>query len=317
MDPDQVLFDDLELEYEGNVLPSIFVKSKRGSVPTDPNLRTIRRRGLVSSVYLATGLHTDGHEGELPPRVHIPTTKAKIKWFGALCVTGIGMFVEAFIIITTGQIKTVWHDAHPTCFVPDEEVACPNLIQCSGLFPNTPENVTGTNPNWCQDDGTYKDELLCSPGVISSLSFVEFAGIMLGMLTFGKLSDLIGNQSAGILAAFLQLIGIIMMTFYYNMSLNTTFIVFNLFFGIFGLGVGGEYPLTAASAANHHAESAEEALLDDEEKHKVRMLREKTRSIRRGETISMAFAMQGVGAVIGSVFLLCLLYLGDQARVNW
>ncbi len=313
MDPDQVLFDDLELEYEGSVLPCIC--DKRGSVPTD--LCTIRRNRLVSSVFLASGLHTHGHEGELPPRVHIKTTKAKIKWFGALCVTGIGMFVEAFIIITTGQIKTVWHDAYPTCFVPDEDVVCPNLIQCNGLFPNTPDTVAGTNPNWCQDDGTYKDEFLCTPGVINSLSFVEFAGIMLGMLTFGKLSDLMGNQSAGIVAAFLQLIGIIMMTFFYNENLNTIFIVFNLFFGVFGLGVGGEYPLTAASAAAHHAESAEEALLDSEEKHKVRMLREKARSIRRGETIGMAFAMQGVGAVVGSVFLLCLLYLGFQHRVDW
>lgn len=313
MDPDQVLFDDLELEYEGNVLTPMHAK---GAVPAD--LSTIRRNGLISSVFLASGLHGHNHEGEeLPPRVQIATTKAKIKWFGALCVTGIGMFVEAYIIITTGQIKTVWHDAYPTCFVPDEEMVCPDLIQCRGLFPNTPETVEGTNPNWCQDDGTYKDELLCTPGVISSLSFVEFAGIMLGMLTFGKLADLMGNQSAAILAAFLQLIGIVMMTFFYTANLNTMFIVFNLFFGVFGLGVGGEYPLTAASAAAHHAESAEEAMLDSEERHKVRMLREKARSARRGETIAMAFAMQGVGAVIGSVFLLCLLYLGNQDKIDW
>ena len=81
--------------------------------------------------------------------------------------------------------------------------------------------------------------------------------------------------------------------------------------------MGGEYPLTAASAAARHAESAEDALLDSDERHKVRMLREKARSIRRGETISMAFAMQGVGAVIGSVFLLCLLYLSNQDKSDW
>eukprot|EP00986_Skeletonema_menzelii_P000127 scaffold31_cov132-Skeletonema_menzelii.AAC.1 len=164
MDPDQVLYDDLELKYSGHVLAPVHMPGSLAAVDHS----TLRRNGLVSSVFLASGLHATNHEGKLP-RVEIGSTKARIKWFGALCVTGIGMFVEAFIIITTGQIKTVWHDAYPTCFVPDEEVVCPNLIQCCGLFPNTPDTCEGTNSNWCEPDGTYKDELLCNPGVMTFL----------------------------------------------------------------------------------------------------------------------------------------------------
>ena len=77
------------------------------------------------------------------------------------------------------------------------------------------------------------------------------------------------------------------------------------------------YPLTAASAAAHGVESKEDAQLDDEERHRVRVLREQARTLRRGETISLAFAMQGVGAVFGSVFLICMLYFGNQDNVQW
>ena len=85
---------------------------------------------------------------------------------------------------------------------------------------------------------------------------------------------------------------------------------------LFYSSVGGEYPLTAASAASHHIESMEEAALDNAERHRIRVLREKERSIRRGETISLVFAMQGVGAVIGSLFVLVLIYFGRQTHVD-
>jgi len=118
------------------------------------------------------------------------------------------------------------------------------------------------------------------------------------------------------LTAIFQLIGVCFMTFFESSTLNTQFLVFAVFFGLFGFGVGGEYPLTAASAASHHIESMEEAAMDNEERHRIRVLREKERSIRRGETISLVFAMQGVGAVIGSVFVLVLIYFGRQLETD-
>ena len=50
--------------------------------------------------------------------------------------------------------------------------------------------------------------------------------------------------------------------------------------------------------------------------HRVRVIREKERTVRRGETISLVFAMQGVGAVVGSLFVVCLLFFGRQGYVN-
>lgn len=136
------------------------------------------------------------------------------------------------------------------------------------------------------------------------------------MITFGKVADLLGKHFASILTAIFSVIGASMMTFYSSASSNTQLIVFNVFFFVFGFGVGGEYPLTAASAAAHHVESLEEAAMDDKERHRIRVLREKERSFRRGETISLVFAMQGIGTVVGSAFLLCLLYFGKQTHVR-
>ena len=72
----------------------------------------------VHSVFLAEGLHLSMNSAtsDLPNRFEAGSTKARLTWFGALCLAGIGMFVEAYIIITTGQIKTIWHSAMPTCF---------------------------------------------------------------------------------------------------------------------------------------------------------------------------------------------------------
>lgn len=54
----------------------------------------------------------------------------------ARCVSsGIGMFVEAYLIITTGQIKSIWHAAH---------MLCPQNIACCGLYPNTPVSEDGS-----------------------------------------------------------------------------------------------------------------------------------------------------------------------------
>jgi MFS family permease len=270
----------------------------------------------VHSVFLAEGLHLSMNSAtsDLPNRFVAGSTKARLTWFGALCLAGVGMFVEAYIIITTGQIKTIWHSAMPTCFSVGHEAICPENINCCGIFSNSPDTCGASEE--CNADGTYKDEFLCNNSVTGGVSYAEFAGIMLGMITFGKVADIMGRHVAGMLTASFQVVGVAMMTFFKSPSFNMVFILFDIFFFVFGFGVGGEYPLTAANAASHHIESMEEASMDDYAKHQLRVLREKERAVRRGETISIVFAMQGVGAVTGSIFLLCLIYFGDQTTAE-
>lgn len=77
--------------------------------------------------------------------------------------------------------------------------------------------------------------------------------------------------------------------------------------------MGGEYPLSASSAAESHLEETEKALQDNMSQRHFRMELELAKSTRRGETLSMVFAMQGVGAVFGSLVLIALIYFGQQS----
>ena len=122
---------------------------------------------------------TDSLVGTIPDRYEVTSVKAKLSWFGALCVSGAGMFVEAFVIITTGQIKTTWNDQFPECFVPNANQNCPENIQCCGLFPNTSNmnsqcDIDGIDYNiadgTCQEDGTYPSNVLCSSVQTGALS---------------------------------------------------------------------------------------------------------------------------------------------------
>lgn len=255
---------------------------------------------------------------DLPDRYDPSDVKASFTWFGALCLAGIGMFVEAYLIITTGQVKTVWYDQFPTCWKPEKDQHCPNKIECCGLFPNTPTLNNGTcvpqSPDVCTLEGEYPPSVLCPVGLLNSISYSEFAGIMLGMIVIGMLADVIGKVRAGIFTSVLMLSGVTVMSFFNTDRDATLFLVFSIMFGLFGIGVGGEYPLAAMGAASHHAQSEHDALEDDEAQQRHRALLKKAQSARRGETITLVFAMQGIGAVAGSAYILFLVYFSGQTR---
>jgi hypothetical protein len=313
-------FDDAGTKIDTNripALPSILEGSKG---PQGSNGR------LLNSVYLAAGLHHEITEDvleDLPRRFEAGNVKAKFTWFGTLCMAGIGMFVEAYIIITTGQVKTVWQAAYPTCYAPSHKVICPENIECCGLFPNTPTFEDGTCAvnttlsDLCTEDGTFEDSVLCDPGILGSQSYTSFAGIMLGMVAFGIVADVIGHNAAGIATSLLMIVGVTIMTFIRADELNLMFLIWSISFGLFGLGVGGEYPLSATSAADHHTVALEEAKLENEERKRLRIMREHEKTVRRGETIGIVFGQQGIGAVCGSLFLLILLYFSGNYTVAW
>ena len=95
---------------------------------------------------------------------------------------------------------------------------------------------------------------------------------MLGMVSFGLIADLIGINKAGMLSALLSVVGVTVMTFYSSDDLTTQFLMYSIFFGLFGLGVGGEYPLTAAGAAQHHHDTIAEAQAEDTAQRQIRIL---------------------------------------------
>lgn len=216
------------------------------------NLSSIHSVYTRYSVLMADGVMNqidDDLLEALPGRYQQGSVKAKVTWFGTLCLAGVGMFTEAFVIITTGQIKSIWHAEYPTCWDADHDQLCPERIQCCGLFENTPENnndadgictATFFPDGYCDLDGTYREEVLCHERVTGGVSYSEFAGIMFGMVAFGFIVDWIGRKNAGTITSMCMLGGIAGMTLYDSEDLSRLFIVFSVFFALFGLGVGGE-----------------------------------------------------------------------------
>mmetsp|Transcript_24505 Transcript_24505/g.69853 ORF Transcript_24505/g.69853 Transcript_24505/m.69853 type:complete len:765 (-) Transcript_24505:23-2317(-) len=336
--------DDLPLDSNVSVLSTVrFLPADASSGAEEPRLGGLRRGTSFHSIYtMHSAIMSDGilncfrverdiddNEssvlGQLPARYDDHSIKSKATWFGALCLAGVGMFVEALVIITTGQIKTIWHAQYPECWDAEKDQHCPNLIQCCDLFPNTPidvvngEMVCAANfdpPDFCQSDQTYPEAVLCGPGVTGGVSYSEFAGIMAGMLIFGIICDKIGRNKAGTITSMFMIVGISGMTLFNSEDQSTLFILFSVFFSVFGMGVGGEYPLTASGAAEYHVKTTEDALLDDQPQHRRRVFLEAAQNVRRGETISLVFAMQGAGAVIGSILLVVLIYVAGQSRID-
>jgi len=266
------------------------------------------------SVLQNTGLDPHLEFIDVPDRFEAGNVKARVTWFGSMCMAGIGMFVEAYIIITTGQVKTIWASQYPTCWGGNEVQQCPQNVDCCCLFPNTPDTLV-PNTDICVN-GEYPDNLLCTERVTHSVSYAEFAGIMAGMLVIGAVADVIGRKRAGILTGCFMLVGITGMTFIHLNDIHAQFASWSSFFAILGFGVGGEYPLTASSAAEHHGEQKHAAKEDDWEQRQNRLALDIAKTDRRGETIALVFSMQGVGAFVGSLFLVVLIAFGQQSKID-
>lgn len=307
----------MELSFEEMESPPHVIYDKHGNGIPVPD-------GSVHKVLVAEIIHhgeiDDEAVAHLPSRFWDDSIRSKLMWFGSLCLCGTGLFIEAYMIITTGQITLIWENEYPECWLAGKSPHCPNVVQCCGTFKDNPLEVNGTcnldmvNSMLCTSEGNYPDQLLCNKKIDNSISYSSFAGIMLGMLTFGYVCDWIGHTKAGVLTSLLQLVGVTVMAFYDSPNISRIFLYFAIFFGIFGWGIGGEYPITAHMAADIHAESLEDAKLDTEELRKLRITAEIQRAARLGETVSIVFAMQGIGALLGSVVLLVLIYFSGQSR---
>jgi len=283
-----------------------------------PRQRTHRRRtttGLSVFNVIKDEQDEDLLAIQLPDRFASGSLKEALSWFGKKFLAGLGMFVQAFIVITTGQIKTIWRAQYPECWIPQYEQKCPSKIECCCLFPNTPEGIV-PDTEICTVDGEYPPIFTCSKRQTNSVSYAQFAGTMAGMLLIGAVCDLIGRKRAGIITSLLMLLGISIMTFVKTDDIGLQFTVWAAFFAVFGFGVGGEYPLSASLAAEMQTMRADDAELDDIGRRRRRVELDQTMTARRGETVALVFSMQGVGAVFGSTVLLVLIYFGNQGTTD-
>lgn len=147
------------------------------------------------------------------------------------------MFCEAYFVFSVGNLKPVWAVEYPECWE------------------------------------TFTE---CSPTLVNTISYTQVSGIIFGQLALGFGADYIGRKWGSVATAGTMFVFGILLACSYGTTVGNQFAMFTAIQFLFGIGVGGEYPVASASA-NERAESTKEL------------------SNRRGETVVCVFSMQGWG----------------------
>lgn len=181
-----------------------------------------------------------------------------ISCLNSFIVPGYGMFSEAFFLFSVGNLK-------------------------KGIFPKSYPHCWNSNKT-LNTDCPHQE-------LKDSISYTEIGGVILGMICISIFGDKCGRRAGSILSTTAMLLGAILLASSFGSTVEGEFYMFTIALAIFGVGVGGEYPL-ASSSATERANSPSE----------------------RGKTVVLTFSMQGVGNVFYTVLLLLLLYVGG---IDW
>lgn len=159
---------------------------------------------------------------------------------------GLGMLSESYIVFSVGLIGVFQNAIFPTCYV------------------------------------TFRD---CDANVIHQKidSYIQIIGITIGMLVVGLFADFFGRKWGSRLVAAIMLTGVIMLIGTpFAASPQSYFQYFLIAQTWYGVGVGGEYPLASASAA----ETAE------------------SEGWTRGKKVILVFSNQGLGNLTNGVVIM-------------
>lgn len=197
-------------------------------------------------------------EAQAPARAAVrqPQSRADrgIAWVLSFAVPGLGMFTEAYFVFSVGNLIPVFQAEFPECWVTHEE---------------------------------------CSAALLASIHYSQVAGIIVGQLALGYLADRVGRKWGSVVTAATMLLGGALMATSSGPSVAALFVMYAISQSVFGVGVGGEYPI-ASTSASERAE-ADESLAG-----------------KRGETVMLTFSMQGWGNWFNTAVLALLLVAWGQ-----
>lgn len=201
---------------------------------------------------------------------------------------GMGLFGESYILFSIGTLTPLWKIMYPECF----------------------------------------EYSTCKPRLLYSLTYSVVAGLIVGMLVIGRCANTIGRRKGSILTAFLMTGAawcMVLLSFLFALQEApvTLFRSTAVSLFVFGIGVGGEYPLSCSIAAEKSSAAAASKIdrfcenLDThhnfgDDKNIPLAESETIESNHRGRQIQLVFAMQGVGIWCNSVTLLILLWIFGQ-----
>lgn len=129
----------------------------------------------------------------------------------------------------------------------------------------------------------WNDYTTCDQTWVQAVDYLEVLGIICGQILVGILGDWLGRRWGLIQDATIMFIGLLMLTASWGVTENGWVICYawSLFF--YGIGVGGEYPMTATSGMENAVGSGKVSTRDDR--------------LHRGRKVTSAFLMQGWGQV--------------------
>jgi MFS family permease len=238
-------------------------------------------------------------------------------WFYQSAWPGMGLFGESYLLFSIGTLKPLWEELFPECF-------------------------------------SYET---CSPRLLDSLAYSVVLGVICGMLVVGYLANDMGRRRCSILTATLMSVGgvgLCLVSTFLSHSPVWLYRSMSVLMFVFGLGVGGEYPLSASSASEraiqHHlkqsqikamdelerlqqaeAEAAEPQAIEESEYPQeieghprnesadsdlTNKPSKNPKEDGRGRRIQLVFTMQGLGIWFNSLVLMLLLLITDQTGKN-
>lgn len=138
---------------------------------------------------------------------------------------------------------------------------------------------------------THYDQSAGDKALVASTALF---GAVIGQVLFGSLADTFGRRAIFILTALLTTVGAVGSSICFEATFMPPIhqqIAFWRF--ILGVGVGGEYPLSATVAS------------------------ESVSGANRGRAMMLVFSMQGIGSLASSLVVLIMLALGLSHEVTW
>jgi len=180
-------------------------------------------------------------------------------------IPGMGLFTEGYVLFSIGNLTTLFTVAYPDCWK------------------------------------TFKT---CSKTLTQTTTYLQIVGIIIGQVVVGFFGDWLGRRYGMIQDAAIMTLGALMLTVSNGTDARGWVIMYAISQLVYGIGVGGEYPMTGATTC----EVAEPGSREDK--------------LHRGRTVVLAFTMQGWGQFVNiGVLLLSVLVFNGHAgppydRVN-
>ncbi|OJJ46702.1 hypothetical protein ASPZODRAFT_25770 [Penicilliopsis zonata CBS 506.65] len=184
-------------------------------------------------------------------------------YFRNMVLPGAGLGLEGYVLFSIGNIKPLFEKAFPACWDKHET---------------------------------------CSAQWINAIDYLEIVGIIMGQIMVGILGDWLGRRWGLIQDASIMLLGLIMLTAAWGVTQNGWVICYAWSLFIYGVGVGGEYPMTATSGMENAVGSGKVSTKEDR--------------LHRGRKVTSAFLMQGWGQFCNQVLLILLLLIFHHGSGN-